>query len=56
VIPVIQAIDAQAVIIVGTPTWSQDVDVAAAAPLSYANVMYTPSTFTRARTQALRDR
>ncbi len=41
--PVIQAIrrqDAKAVIIVGTPTWSQDVDTAAAAPLKGKNLMY----------------
>lgn len=41
VIPVIRANDPDAVIIVGTPNWSQDVDVAAASPLSYENVMYT---------------
>jgi len=56
VIPAIQAINAQAVIIVGTPTWSQDVDVAAAAPLSYANVMYTLHFYAGTHKQALRDR
>lgn len=40
VIPVIRANDPDAVIIVGTPTWSQDVDQAAADPLDYDNVMY----------------
>lgn len=40
VIPVIRANDPDAIIIVGTPTWSQDVDVAANKPLSYDNVLY----------------
>lgn len=41
VIPVIRANDSDAVIIVGTPTWSQDVDVASQSPLKYDNLMYT---------------
>lgn len=41
VIPVIKAIDDSKIIIVGTPKWSQRVDEAAAAPLSYDNLMYT---------------
>lgn len=40
IIPVIRANDPSAVIIVGTPTWSQDVDAAAADPLAADNVMY----------------
>ncbi|MEN9354333.1 MAG: hypothetical protein RL318_1658 [Fibrobacterota bacterium] len=40
VIPVIRA-KSQNLIVVGTPNWSQDVDVAAAAPLSDANIAYT---------------
>lgn len=40
VIPVIRANDPGAVIIVGTPTWSQDVDQVAGRPLPYKNVMY----------------
>ncbi len=41
VIPVIRERDANAVIIVGTPTWSQDVDQAAADPIAgYSNIMY----------------
>ena len=40
VIPVIRANDEDAVIIVGTPTWSQDIDKAAAAPLEFDNIMY----------------
>lgn len=41
VIPVIREYDADAVIIVGTPTWSQDVDKAAENPITgYQNIMY----------------
>lgn len=42
VIPVIKANNKDAIIIVGTPTWSQDVDQAAADPITgYNNIMYT---------------
>lgn len=42
IIPVIRAQDQDGVILVGTPTWSQDVDLAAADPLKgYSNIMYT---------------
>lgn len=41
IIPVIREYDADAIIIVGTPTWSQDVDQAAADPVTgYQNIMY----------------
>lgn len=42
VIPVIRGIDDDAIIIVGTPQWSQKVNEAAADPISdYDNIMYT---------------
>ena len=41
VISVIRANDKDAIIIVGTPTWSQDVDQAAADPLDGDNICYT---------------
>lgn len=42
VIPVIKKNNPDAIIIVGTPTWSQDVDQAAANPIKgYSNIMYT---------------
>lgn len=41
VIPVIRAQKPDAVILVGTPTWSQEIDKAAASPLDDSNVMYT---------------
>ena len=41
IIPVIREYSPEAVILVGTPTWSQDVDAAAADPLDFDNVMYS---------------
>ncbi len=41
VIPVIREQKPDAVILVGTPTWSQEIDKAAASPLDDSNVMYT---------------
>lgn len=42
VIPVIKAHNPDAIIIVGTPNWSQDVDIAAQDPITgYSNIMYT---------------
>ena len=40
IIQTIRSQDKHAVIIVGTPTWSQDVDTAAAAPIKGSNLMY----------------
>lgn len=40
IIPVIRKNDKDAVIIVGTPTWSQEVDKAAADPVKEDNIMY----------------
>jgi endoglucanase len=39
-IPVIRQYDPNAIVIVGTPTWSQDVHIAARNPIRSANVMY----------------
>lgn len=42
VIKEIRKIDKNAIILVGTPTWSQDVDIAAKSPIKgYSNIMYT---------------
>lgn len=42
IIKAIRENDKNAIILVGTPTWSQDVDVAAASPITgYSNIMYT---------------
>lgn len=56
VIPVIRANDSDAVIIVGTPTWSQDVDVASKSPLSYDNVMYTLHFYSATHKSSYRDK
>ncbi len=56
VIPVIRANDPDSVIIVGTPTWSQDIDKALADPLSYENVMYALHYYAATHTDWLRDR
>lgn len=40
IIPVIRANDPDAVVIVGTPTWSQDIDKAKADPLDEENILY----------------
>lgn len=56
VIPVIRANDPDSVILVGTPTWSQDIDQAAASPLSFDNIMYTLHFYAATHTDWLRGR
>lgn len=56
IIPVIRANDADAVIIVGTPTWSQDVDEASKSPLNYDNVMYTLHFYSATHKDSYRDK
>jgi len=56
VIPVIRENDADAVILVGTPAWSQSIDQAAASPLEFDNVMYTLHFYAATHTDDLRDR
>lgn len=57
IIPVIRANDEDAVIIVGTPTWSQDVDKAVANPITgYENIMYALHFYAATHTDWLRDR
>ncbi|WP_051312935.1 Ig-like domain-containing protein [Sporocytophaga myxococcoides] len=56
VIPVIRAIDPNTIIIVGTPNWSQDVDIAANDPLNYTNIMYTLHFYSGSHFQSLRDK
>ena len=56
VIPVIRANDPDAVIIVGTPTWSQDIHQAAAAPLEYDNILYALHFYAATHTDWLRQR
>ena len=57
VVPAIRAIDPDNLIIVGTPSWSQDVDVAAADPLkNVRNVAYTLHFYAGTHKQFLRDK
>lgn len=57
IIPVIRAHDADAVILVGTPTWSQEVDRAAADPITdYDNIMYTLHFYADTHRDDLRNR
>ncbi|AFA47670.1 cellulase family glycosylhydrolase [Acetobacterium woodii] len=57
VIPVIKAHNQDAVILVGTPTWSQDVDQAAADPISgYSNIMYTLHFYADTHREGLRNK
>ncbi|GAA1796630.1 cellulase family glycosylhydrolase [Luedemannella flava] len=56
VINAIRAVDADNIIVLGTPTWSQDVDVAAQSPVSGTNLMYTLHFYSCTHTQFLRDK
>lgn len=57
IIPVIRANDDDAIIIVGTPTWSQEVDKAVEDPIQgYDNIMYTLHFYAATHTDWLRDR
>ena len=56
VIPVIREKKPDAVILVGTPTWSQEIDKAAASPLDYDNVMYTLHFYAGTHKDDLRNR
>lgn len=57
IIPVIRANDEDAIIIVGTPTWSQDVDKAVADQIEgYDNIMYALHFYAATHTEWLRDR
>ncbi len=57
IISVIRANDKNAVILVGTPTWSQEVDKAAANPITkYKNIMYTLHFYADTHRDDLRNR
>lgn len=57
VIAAIRAIDPDNLIVVGTPSWSQDVDVAANDPITgYANIAYTLHFYAGTHGQYLRDK
>jgi endoglucanase len=56
VIPRIRAHDPDNLIVAGTPSWSQDVDVAARDPLLFANVAYTLHFYAGTHREELRDK
>ena len=56
VIPIIRQNDPAAVIIVGTPNWSQDIDIAAHSPLDYPNLLYACHFYAGTHGQALREK
>lgn len=56
VIPIIRKNSPDSVIIVGTPTWSQDIDKAAADPLTEKNVLYALHFYAATHTDWLRQR
>ncbi len=57
VIAAIRAIDPDNLIIVGTPTWSQDVDIASENPITgFSNIAYTLHFYAGTHKQSLRDK
>ncbi|MCB9018568.1 MAG: cellulase family glycosylhydrolase [Paludibacteraceae bacterium] len=54
IIPIIRKNDPNTIVVCGSPTWSQDVDVAAENPLSYTNVMYSLHFYSGTHTSMLR--
>lgn len=56
VIKTIRSVNKKAIIIVGTPTWSQDVDVAAANPLTGKNIAYAFHFYAATHKQDLRNK
>ena len=56
IIKVIRKNNPDAIVIVGTPTWSQDVDIVADSPLDYDNVLYALHFYANTHGQFLRDK
>jgi len=56
VIGAIRAIDPDNLVIAGSPSWSQDVDIAAADPLPFDNLAYTLHYYAATHKQDLRDK
>lgn len=56
IIPVIRGNAPGCLILVGSPTWSQDVDIAAADPLDFENIMYTVHFYAGTHGRRLRDK
>jgi endoglucanase len=57
IIPIIRQYDPDNIIIVGTPTWSQDVDIASRDPITgYDNIMYTLHFYAGTHGESLREK
>jgi len=56
VVNAIRSIDPDNLIVIGSPTWSQDVDVATADPVSGTNLAYTLHFYAGTHGQSLRDK
>jgi Endoglucanase len=56
IIPVIRANSPGALVLVGSPTWSQDVDIAAADPLGFDNILYTLHFYAGTHGEELREK
>ncbi|HEY5090984.1 MAG TPA: glycoside hydrolase family 5 protein [Polyangia bacterium] len=56
VVAAIRAVDPDNLIVLGTPTYSQDVDLAAADPVAGTNLLYTLHFYACTHKQALRDK
>jgi endoglucanase len=56
VVAAIRAVDPDNLIVMGTPTYSQDVDIAAADPVVGTNLLYTLHFYACTHKQALRDK
>lgn len=55
IIPIIRA-NSDAIILVGSPTWSQDVNIAADDPLNFTNIMYTCHFYAGTHGNSLREK
>ena len=56
VIGAVRAVDPDNLVVAGSPSWSQDVDAAAADPLPFANLAYTLHYYAATHGQELRDK
>ena len=56
IIPIIRANDPDAIILVGTPTWSQDIHRALQSPLEFDNIMYSLHFYAATHRDSLRQR
>lgn len=57
IIPVIRKYNKKAIVIVGTPTWSQDVDIVSRMPLEgYSNIMYSFHFYAATHKDSLREK